>query len=151
MKIALEKHELRIAGMVAVERRLASMGVMDDQHGYDGTNAFEQEFQSAAAEVAFAKGMDSFYDGSVNTFKRPDVGRFQVRHTSLPDGKLIVRRNDPDQDIFVLVTGSAPEFEIVGGIRGQDAMKEEYRQSPNGRPPAWFVPQDKLKRITPRG
>jgi hypothetical protein len=141
--VTLTTHEIRLVGMVALERRIASLSFAD-KHGYDGTGAWDVEINSAAGELAVAKALNLYWDGSVNTFKKPDVGRYQVRHTKLPHGCLIVRPGDPDEDTYVLVTGEIPVFKVLGEIDGRTAKSVPQKDHGNGRPPAHFVPQEML-------
>lgn len=144
MNVVLERHEIEMAAVVGVRRRTASLDRCVDRHGYQGTNAWEQDIQGAAAELAVAKATRRYWDGSFDTFKRGDVGQIQVRSTKRPDGSLIVRPSDSDLDIFFLVVGEIPEFTVVGWIKAQDAKQERYEKAPGGRPPAYFVPQADL-------
>jgi hypothetical protein len=58
-----------------------------------------------------------------------------------------VHDRDKDDDLFILVTGTAPSFRIAGCIMGRDAKRSEFWRTDTGRP-AYFVPQDVL---TPLG
>lgn len=93
--------------------------------------------------------MNRFWHGSVNAAKSdPDVGKnIQVRATKLLRGKLIVTDSDPDDQIYVLVVGQIPEYNVVGWIRGADAKNKDFIFAPNNRPPAYFVPQSELTEI----
>lgn len=102
----------------------------------------------AVGELAFAKYREIPWDESVDTYHgTPDVGGVEVRATTYEDGHLVIRDNDADDRIFVLVTGSAPEVEIRGWIRGADAKRDEFLRDPHGYRQAWFVPQDALGRL----
>lgn len=99
--------------------------------------------------MAFAKFVNKYWNGSVNTFKNGgDVGRFQVRTRSDHSYDLIIRPDDRDSDYFILVTGQAPVFRVRGFILAADAKRmSECIQTYGGRPPAWFIPADRLFRI----
>lgn len=142
--VVLERHEIEMVAAVGVRRRCASLDRLADRHGYNGENAWEQDIQAAAAELAVAKVINRYWDGSFDTYKRGDVGSLQVRSTKRPDGSLIVRPDDPDDAVYFLVVGEIPEFTVIGWIKGQDAKQERYERAPGGRPPAFFVPQDDL-------
>jgi hypothetical protein len=74
---------------------------------------------------------------------RQDVDHFvQVRTQKQPDGDLIVWAKDRAEDIFMLVIGQAPQFNVVGGIRGKDARRDEWWDQDFE---AWFVPQKELQ------
>ncbi len=143
MNVKLLPHEIEMAAQVGIRRRLESLN-FTDRYGYLGKDAWEQDIQAAAGELAVAKCLGLYWDGSVNTLKRGDVGRLQVRSTSLPNGSLIVREGDTGDDLFVLVIGSIPFFRVVGSMYARDAKSDTFRRAPNGRPAAYFVPQSAL-------
>lgn len=145
MIVSLDLHEIEMAVQVGLRRRLETLRQgLKDAHGFGGEHPWELDIQGAAAELALAKFLGRYWDGSVNTMKRGDVGQLQVRSTDRANGSLIIRSNDSDDDYFVLVTGSIPQFNVRGWIKGSDAKVAEYEKAPNGRPPAWFVPQHVL-------
>lgn len=87
-----------------------------------------------------------FWSGSVNSFKTGgDVGNVQVRTHSRKDYDLIVRENDRDEDIFVLVIGKTPEYRVVGWTCGADTKRPAWRKAHGNRPAAYFVPQKALR------
>lgn len=97
------------------------------------------------------------YVGTVNTFKSEgDVGSYQVRTRRYGAARLIVRTDDKDSDVFVLVLPGVTDVEkvinpsvhrtwrMVGWIRGGDAKQYEWRDDPRGRGAAYFVPHNAL-------
>lgn len=150
-KVKLNTDELSMATLVGIRRRIESLHAgRKNNHGYSGDDAWFIDIEGACAELALAKFLGLFWDGSVNTFKRPDVGSIQVRHTKYRDGCLIVRNPDADDEIHVLVRGEAPNYEIVGWISGKDARKRGKLRAPSGRPPAYFVDQENLEQFKRR-
>lgn len=147
-RVTLDWYELSVAAHVGQMRRVESM-----RRGCtraDGTTPeWNTDVEGAAAEMAVAKLLGRYWSGSVNAFHDPDVGIIGVRHTTRPDGKLIVRDRDKDDVLYVLVTGSNGSYTIHGGIMGADARAlDEYRRNPNGWGDAWFVPQSELAPLT---
>jgi hypothetical protein len=136
------------AVIVGTLRRLESLKSKQTgkYHSTEG-RAWDVDIEAAAAEAAFAKYMDLFWVGGVNTFKDPDVGEFQVRHTTRADGSLIIRPSDDPMDTYVLVIGRFPKFRVVGYIEGRFARQDRFKRSPGGYPPAWFVPQEILRKF----
>jgi hypothetical protein len=67
-----------------------------------------------------------------------------VRTRSSHNYELIVRPDDNDDDIYVLVTGKCPTYRIRGYIYGDRAKMPEYMQTHGNRPAAFFVPHSKL-------
>jgi len=57
-----------------------------------------------------------------------------------------VRENEPDEEVFVLVTGKCPEYLIHGWMYGKEAKKKEWLADYGGyNAPAYFVPGESLK------
>jgi hypothetical protein len=144
--VTLTWRELAIAAGVGVQRRIRSMAQgLTDSYGYNGEeDVWTREINGAAAEMAVAKALGIYWDAGVNTFKLPDVGDLQVRHTVRVDGCLILRSHDSDSDSYVLVVGKPPELTIVGGIQGCDGKSDEWIRDPGSVRPAYFVPQSSL-------
>jgi len=139
MKIQFAKYELLMAAGVGVWRRVESMGI---QSAFDPKYDWSSEIESACAELAAAKALNLYWDGSVNTFKAPDLpGNIQVRHTEHLNGRLIVREGDSDDHIFLLVVGKVPSMHVIGWLLGAKAKQDRFLMDPNGRGRAWFVPQ----------
>lgn len=105
--------------------------------------------EGAAGEMAAAKALNIYWAGTINTFKKGgDLGaRIQIRTRSRRDYELLVRPADRDEDIFVLVTGKSPHFEVHGWITGRDAKQADYLKTHGGRDPAYFVPHRALGRL----
>lgn len=133
-----------------------------DRHGLasDKMNGLNIHVYGAAGEIAAAIALDLGYTPTVNTFKKGgDLGTFrvdglavsiQVRTRSQSHYELIVRGDDRNDDVFVLVTGEkdSPQFRVVGWIVGRDAKKSVWRQTYGNRPGAYFVPHRALNKMT---
>lgn len=145
MRVKLEPYELIQAALVGSHRHVSSIAKgLEDKYGAE-KGGWNLHLEGACGELAFAKAADAFWSGSVDTFsKGGDVGKVQIRTRSKPEYDLIVRAKDRDEDLFVLVVGVAPEYEVVGAIRGGDAKQDRWEKSYGGRPSAWFVPKDEL-------
>lgn len=146
MQVTLTWPEAAMASDVGRMRQLSSIKAgLQDAHGFEGVG-WSEHIEGACGEMALAKQLGVYWDGSVNSFHRPDVGgRFQVRTRSRHDYDLIVREADSDEDVFVLVTGRCPHYTVRGFILGKDAKRDEYKASFGNRPPAFFVPQAALQ------
>ena len=131
---------------VSNERNLNNANVRER----DYLNRIKEEIVGVCGEQAFSKLTGVYWPPSVNTFHRiPDVGEFEVRTTTRPDGRLIVRDNDPGDRWYYLMIGDFPKgkwprFRVVGCIKGADAKQERWLDNPGGHRPAWFVPQEDL-------
>lgn len=105
----------------------------------------DDDIVAAAAEMVVAKLYNVYFLPTVGTFKAPDIGwRTQVRHTKRTEGSLIIRESDDDAHNFFLVIGDLGSLCVCGWMAGADARQERWMRRPNGRPPAWFVPQADL-------
>ena len=149
--VTLNWYEAAMASDVGRMRRLSSIkaGLVDKAAMY--SPGWSEDVEGACAELALAKYLNIHWDGSVNTFKsRPDVGNLEVRVTTYPSGRLIVRPSDSDEAIYALVVGVCPNYRIVGCISGKDAKQPQWLTAPDhkGRPEAYFVPQDQLSPVT---
>lgn len=147
MQITLEWHEAAMASDVGRMRHLASVKAgRKDAHGYSGLG-WSEHIEGACGELSLAKALGIYWDGSVDSFQRPDLPGIQVKTRSRDDYDLIVRPGDSEQADYVLVTGQCPRYVIRGWISGADAKREEYRRDYGGRPEAFFVPQSRLRPI----
>ena len=150
-EITLTKHEMELAAIVGIKRRAESRAshrtdnklLNTEKQGY-----WDVDIDGAAAEMAYCKSRNEYWSASIGTFKDADHGKkTQIRHTSYDNGKLIIRDDDKDDHFFVLVTGLSPNFKIHGWMLGSEGKKEEYLFAPNGKTPAYFIPQDKLNKF----
>lgn len=147
--IQLSMEEMAIVSLVSGLRRGESKTKgRKDNHGFSGENAWDIEIEGCAAEMAYCKMRGQYWNGSVCSFKEADCGQnVQIRHTTLQKGSLIVREADNDDHYYVLVTGRAPVLTITGWIKGSDAKNPQFLKAPNGREPAYFIPQSALRRF----
>jgi hypothetical protein len=146
VKVHLEWYEVQQAAIVGVMRRIASYRAeRKNTYVYTSTeNNWDRDIESACAEMAFAKGNNWYWPGSVDKFKEPDVAGFQVRHTKFQNGCLVVRTKDNPEEPFVLVTGIHPDYRIAGWMYGHAARCDKWKKDDY----SWFVPQPMLMPIT---
>jgi hypothetical protein len=148
MVVKLSNFELYVAAMVGVRRNFTKSGLTNKVNNKDF--GWHCDIEGAAAEMAFAKCFNLYWNFSVNTFKTmPDVDKFEIRHTQRKDGKLIIRPSDIREGnvtSYCLVVGTSPEYRVCGWINDVDAVKDErnWMKGFNNMPDAWFVPQDRL-------
>lgn len=150
MNVSLEWFEVSRAALVGVSRNVEALrkGLQQRLKGKD--ESWERHVLGALGECAFAKATNRYWSGSVNTFKAADVGRhIQVRTRSQHAFDLIVRDDDHDDDVFVLVTGGPQEFVVRGWLKASDAKKEQFVSDYGGYGKAYFVPQSALRPIDP--
>lgn len=143
--ITLTWSECLLASQIGMLRQIESLKKgLPDKHGFDGLG-WDVHIEGAMGELAVAKYLGVYWSGSVNTFKNlPDVDSLEIRTRSKPEYELIVRENDSDDSVFVLVTGKCPKYTLVGCIPGAQAKSPQWRKTHGGRPPAYFVPHSAL-------
>lgn len=113
-------------------------------------HALANDIDAVGAELAVAKHTGRYWPAHIYRFVEPDIPPdIEVRHGTRPDSHLIVRANDYDDRRFVLVTGTMPDFELVGWMGGSDAKRPEWRKDPNGDgKPCYMVPQSSLNNVS---
>ena len=153
MIVQLTELELALATFVAEQRNAAGRAAGADaaKYGYSGSQ-FDLHLQGCLGELAFAKGTGRYWSGAgCDYHSDDDVGHIQVRTSKLPHGHLLVRPTEGHEDKpWVLVVGEFPTFHVIGWCFGREAKREEWLRSPNGRPPAYFVPQKSLRPVLER-
>jgi len=143
--VVLDRDELAEAYSLAQRRMdgVQKMGLLD-KHGAAGHKNSEYHILGAKGEIAFRKFIGSSDPLTVNTFRStPDVRNYEVRTRSRDDFDLILRNDDSDHKIYVLVVGDGCRFRVVGWLRGSEKYPHGQKTY-GGRPPAWFVPQSAL-------
>lgn len=148
MEITLEWHEYAMAAEIGKLRRLTALRRgSENSHGAVSLS-WTEDVEGAGAELCVAKCLNLYWNGGIDTFKNPDIGvNIQVRWTPKHSNSLIVRPSDLDENYYVLVTGELPRMTVRGFLRGDEAKREHWARSPNGRPPAYFIPSDYLHPI----
>lgn len=145
-EVKLQWYELIACANVGLHRRIESIRhQFKDGKGFNlPGERWDIDIEGSCAEQALAKWLDVYYTGSVNEPKGKDVGDFQVRLSRSSDPYLIVPKHNNPDDIFVLVTGRAPSFTLLGWIEGRDAMKPGWLKSFGNRPAVYAIPPSSL-------
>lgn len=150
LKVQLTPFEVAMAAQVGCRRQIESLiKGLKPAYGASPEGAWSIHIEGACGEIAVAKAMGVYWDGSVNTFGKPDIvgSSLQIRTRSKENYDLIVRTKDKDDEVMVLVTGIAPIFEIRGWMVARDAKQHRFLQTYGGRDAAYFVPSKELKPI----
>jgi hypothetical protein len=151
--VILTTNEFYVSLIVGVRRRVASIEQKFVER--NGAARTKQAFQfyinmiGACGEMAFCKLHGLYWPASINAAKgEPDVlPDWQIRTLEHHDYCLLVRKNDRDDQRFVLMTGNGPEFMYHGWMWGRDAKREEWWDDKGERgQPAFWVPQEFLNR-----
>lgn len=147
-EVELNPSEMLVASSVGCMRHIAAVKAgRHDKHGA-ASGGWQIHIEGALGELAVAKCLGRFWSGAINTFKDADIGtRIQVRTRSRHDYDLIVREDDGDSDLFVLVTGVAPSYRVKGWLSGKEAKNPAWLASHGNREPAFFVPASALRPI----
>jgi len=149
MLYTLDYAEFHCAAQTALLRMAVSIAAgLNHASTYQRTwmKRLEEETIGACGELAVAKAFNRFLVPSVNTFHRvPDCIRdVEVRSTSIPDGRLIIRDNDAQDRRYILCTVTLPNVILCGWLFGHEARQDVFLDNPNNVRKAWFVPQTKL-------
>lgn len=145
MEITLTTYEMMMAANVGVMRQVQNVKKdRRDAHGAPFDSGWQLHIEGAMGECAVAKALGLYWNGNIGRLDMPDVGPLQVRTRSRDHYDLIVHKDDPDDAVFIHVTGRNGTYTIGGYITGAEAKRPEYWQDPAGGRPAFFVPQDKL-------
>jgi hypothetical protein len=70
-----------------------------------------------------------------------------VRTRSKHGHDLILRHGDKDDRKYILVTGTAPKYEVHGWILGADAKQQKYLKFVQQIGRAFFIPQQDLQTL----
>jgi len=149
----LTESECSMGVQVGIARRLASIkSGLSNYHKVNKTDRsampWDADIEGSLAELAVAKYLGCYWDGSVNNFLGADIEikglRLQVRQTSYPEGHLIIHDKDRDNDIFILVIGTIPEYAIIGWLYGHEGKKNPTRTLRDFNKSFW-VQQNMLK------
>lgn len=140
IRIRLDWVEMFAACATGVARRIGSIHRGYNKNKHADESNFQTDICGAIAEACFAKHMGMFFGCSVNMFKAPDVGEWQVRSTSYLDGHLIIRPNDETNApvAFMICNGEWFGADLVGWFMIDEAKCLRFwREDKN----SWWVPQ----------
>jgi len=114
--------------------------------GMGFANTWTPNIEGAAGEMATAKRLGIYYEPIIGNFEADDVGPYQVR-TNMSrkyDDTCLRPRDNPDK-VYIGVLSFAPDFELIGWIRGADGKRDEWlRPGDPERPPCFYVPRKAL-------
>jgi len=149
MQVTLTPRQLRMGANHAVERKVESLCGEFRNHDRKTTEfAWRDEIEGTLAEMAVAEALKLPWTGARNWDAPADVGdNIQVRWAADSTRCLIIRPGDSDTDNFFLVTGELGVYQIHGWVSGAEGKNPDFMKAPNGRPPAFFVPQWALHRL----
>lgn len=144
--IELSKSEGFQASLVGIQRNIEA--ILDGRKTAFGKDkTWTIHIEGACGELAVSKYMNLYWGGSVNTFKSDGdlCNGWEVRTRSNDDWDLIIRNNDPEDRIYILVTGLFPKYYIKGWIKGKQGKQNQFYKNYGNYGHAWFVPQNYLQ------
>ena len=152
VEILLNQRELDLGLKVALVR-IGSAIESGYKHKYASEHLqpdqiLKLNWQGACAEIAAAKWLKvPDFVPSVDSYKEdPDIAPdWEVKHTELDNGHLIIQTNDRDSDRVILVTGSNP-FTIRGWLPVKFCKDDLYLKT-TSRNTAYWVPQSELVKV----
>jgi hypothetical protein len=142
--VTLTQNQFLLAALVGLVRQIAASekGQADKFEG--ATDRWGTDVEGACAELAAAKGFGIFWPALVDPGKTAsDLDGWEIRHTTHPDGCLIVRPRDDPERRYLLVTGGRGRYHLAGWLYGHEARRDEWRRDDG----AWFVPQSALEAV----
>ncbi len=144
--ITLTWYEIQMAAGVGLARACDSLRRGKRTALFSGDDEEENDMHAACAEKALAILLNQDFIGGIDAAKDPDVGTgYEVKFTSKNKNLLIRKKNFHPDRTYVLVVGRIPTFEIVGWIRGSDAMRDCWKCNPKNKGECYIVPRRCLK------
>lgn len=109
---------------------------------------YEQDMNGRAAEIAWAKWSGLPEAPLVGAYHQADSGHnIGVRSSPIDWYNLIIRKGDPIEHYFVLLTGLRPQHRIRGWLTAAEGQRVGIWTTPKLENPYWKVAQRKLKPI----
>jgi hypothetical protein len=143
--VRLERYEMELASTVGRARNLSAIVKQSkDVYPSDSQSAWGQHIDGAGAELAFAKFIGLYWDGSVDTYRSGsgDLPYTQIDVKHSRDGKWKVKERDKGE--LVLVRGTMPEYVIEAYCNADDIKK--YKPTYSEPTKLWLVPEDEKRR-----
>ena len=146
--VRLTNSEMLTAAIIGVRRQVQNLAAgRADAHGASPEDGWTPHVEGSAGEMAVAKAFGMYWTGNMGELGADDVGQLQVRTRSRHSYDLILHRRDPDDRVFILVTGRMPEYLIQGWIMARDGKRDEFWADPAKGRPAYFVPKSALRNV----
>jgi hypothetical protein len=141
-----------MGAMVGARRNVSAISKgLKPKQGMDAKDTWRTHCEGACGEVAVAKVLNLFWDGSIDTFHGSlgsDVGHFHVRTRSEHGYELNIRDDDKDDEAYILATGLAPDFVVRGWQYARLCKQPEFLKDHGHRGhPAYFYPQHLLREL----
>lgn len=150
MEIKLTDEEVVLANAVALKRN-DSQRQAGRADGLVKGSSLDRDVEGAMAELAVSKALKLPWDGQWlpiaiwDKWKHEgnDVGKLEIRSTTLPTGRLILHHSDKDHSPYLLVLNANPTFKLVGWVFGAEGKQKKYWRN-NVPRPCYMVRQEEL-------
>jgi hypothetical protein len=145
--VKMEYLDLSVAGVIGTMRHAtATVKGWPDKAGFKG-EGYDIHTLGVLGEMTVCAVMGWYYNPTINTFKAPDVGvNIDVKTRPRHDWDLIVRPGDPEDRVYVLVTGRKLDFQVRGWVYGHEVAALGWWGAKDGeRAPCWWIGQDRLR------
>ena len=147
-QVILTPPQTMIGAHVGIMRQVQNIKMGNaDKFGAYPKDGWLLHIEGCLSEMAVAKYLGLYWDGSLGNWKAADVGKLEVRSTTYPKGRLVLHNppKDSPDSIFISIRGVNGVYNIVGWMRGVDGQHKDYWEDPTGKGRhAYFVPDDKL-------
>lgn len=146
--ITLDWKEMILAAHAGVLRQVENVKKRQrPKYGAGNQNDWQLHIEGCLGEYAAAKILGVFPTAFGKYGESDLYGHLEVRTRSQPWHSLILHDDDPDDAIFILITGVNGTYTMEGWIVCKDGRKPEYWKDPAGGRPAYFVPTEALNPI----
>lgn len=148
--MSLTTAECLLAAQVGCTRHVKALPYTQQDGNKPGLG-WDEDINGAGGELMVAKYFGVYWPGFDNDGKGCDIGRMQIKTTTIWNGRLVVRNTEDENDACILVIGKMPTYSICGWLLAKDARQDKYLYNPsnntNTNKPAYFVPQVDLHHI----
>ena len=146
-KVTLSASEMAFAAFSGVAREAANRVDGIGRAGVFSRSGWDTHIEGACGECAVAKCLGVYWPPGVGVMKGPDLlDCIEVRTTPGHTHRLPIKRTDPTDRWFVLVTGVAPIFTVQGWLGPDEGRRDEWWDD-KIEYPNWMVPQSALHPI----
>ena len=146
MKVTLNSYELWQAAQVGLVRAYDSYIKNNKDIWFENRTwaaMVAVNVQGAIGEVAVAKALNLFFNGSFGVYKlSPDLStkdiKIEVRHSGEKKETCSVREGDDPESVIIFSTGGGPDIEILGWIYAGKAKTDAHKKTKaNGE--TWYA------------
>ena len=133
VRVILNENELRQAVRIGSERNIASLvnAYQQPKEQTQKEGHWEWHITGAIGEFAVSKVLNVEWHCDTKQIQEFDCGRYQVRSTTLNDGRLLVRRRDNPEHVFIFAQVIKNRVLFHGWASGQRVIDLDQEIFPN--------------------